>query len=632
MSLQSSLASQGSPIMMGVRIKQAISALVVGLMVGICLWLIPAVAAASPSGIPLAQALDFRDPNFFLTNPSPTPAGSPTPEGSPAPTPSPSPTGIPFTGQEGTELLVGSIPVFRLQTAEYPSDVRADNIRAVIERFLDEGQLPEPEVRVAQDPNGQYVLRLGERGRFEPTQRYLFTVTYADAAAERRTSLSQVGLNEVRLVANSWARRLEQAISDYREDLLALQRAQDPRVLILSILAGIATLLVGFFLWRLFNRSLGRLQSLLETKAGEAWHTWIDIGGVLLRAAGALLIIGISLDRGISLVPALRPFQRSFYLGLSRVIGTALGVLTQPLPNSSLSIASLLVFMALSILVFTGAHYLSVGLKERFLTRLGLDLGTQESSAAIFKYALTLLGILLVLPFSGLNLSSLTVIAGAVGLGIGFGLQNLSNNYISYLAILLERPIQIGDLVQVDDLLGTVERIGPRATVLRTLDRIFVVVPNSRFTESKVVNWSYRDPRCRIHVPVGVAYGSDTALVTEALLSAAKENSRVLSSPAPQVWLKSFGPSSLNFELLVWINRPQDQFVLISELNFLIEAEFRRRGIRIPFPQQDVYIRSLEGFTPLSKNGGSHAMPDADSIQSALKEAAQLPEDKGGTS
>ncbi len=621
--------------MMGVRVKQAMkdsvplrrTALVIGLLV--CLWLIPAVASAT-SGIPQAQALDFREPNFFLTNPSPTPAEAPIPEGSPSPTPSP--TGIPFTGQEGTEVLVGNIPVFRLQTAEYPSDVRADNVRAIIERFLEEGQLPQPEVRVAQDANGQYILRLGERGRFERTQRYLFTVTYADAAAERRAALGQVGLNEVRLVANSWARRLEQAIDDYREDLLALQRAQDPRVLILTILAGIATLVVGFFFWRLFDRSLTRLQGFLELKAGEAWHTWIDIGGVLLRGVGAVLIVGISVDRGISLVPALRPFQRSFYLGLGRVVATALGVLTQPLPNSSLSIASLLVFIALSILVFTGAHYVSVGLKQRFLTRLGLDLGTQESSAAIFKYTLTLFGILLVLPFSGLNLSSLTVIAGAVGLGIGFGLQNLSNNYISYVAILLERPIQIGDLVEVDNLLGTVERIGPRATVLRTLDRIFVVVPNSRFTESKVVNWSYRDPRCRIHIPVGVAYGSDTALVTEALLSAAKENSRVLSSPAPQVWLKSFGPSALNFELLVWINRPQDQFVLISELNFLIEAEFRRRGIRIPFPQQDIHIRSLEGFSPLSQNGGSHSLPDADSIQSALKEAAQSSEDKGGAS
>ncbi|MGQ9836697.1 MAG: mechanosensitive ion channel family protein [Cyanobacteriota bacterium] len=630
--------------MMGIRVKQVIkdsvplmrTALVVGLVAGIYLWLLPAFAstisaATSPSR--MAQALDFQNPNFFLANPSPTPAEVLTPEGSPALSPSSNPGWIPFfTGQEGTELLVGNIPVFRLQTAEYPSDVRADNVRAVIKRFLEEGQLPEPEVRVAQDPNGQYILRLGEKGRFEHTQRYLFTVTYADAAAERRTSLNQVGLNEVRLVANSWARRLEQAINDYREDLLALQRAQDPRVLILSILAGVATLVVGFFLWRLFDRSLGRLQRLLENQAGEVWHTWIDIGGVLLRGVGALLIVGISVDRGISLVPALRPFQRSFYLSLNRLIGTAVGVLTQPLPNSSLSIASLLVFFALSILVFTASHYVSVGLKRRFLSRLGLDVGTQESSAAIFKYILTLLGILLVLPFSGLNLSSLTVIAGAVGLGIGFGLQKLSNNYISYVAILLERPIQIGDLVEVDNLLGTVERIGPRATVLRTLDRIFVIVPNSRFTESEVVNWSYRDPRCRIHIPVGVAYGSDTALVTEALLSAAKENSRVLSSPAPQVWLKSFGPSSLNFELLVWINRPQDQFVLISELNFLIEAEFRRRGIRIPFPQQDIHIRSLEGFTPASQNGGSHTLPDVESIQSALKEVAQLSEDRGSAS
>jgi small-conductance mechanosensitive channel len=537
-----------------------------------------------------------------------------------------------LTGQEGTEVLVGNIPVFRLQTAEYPSDVRADNVRAIIERFLEEGQLPEPEVRVAQDANGQYVLRLGERGRFEATQRYLFTVTYADAAAERRVPLGQVSLNDVRLVANTWARRLEQAIADYRQDRLDLQRAQDPRVLMLTILAGLATVAVGFFLWRLFDRSLVRLQSWLELKADPAWGSWIDIAGVLLRGLGAILIAGISLDRGISFIPALRPFQRAFYLGLGRVVATALGVLTQPLPNSSVSIASLLVFFVLAALVFTVAHYVSVGFKQRFLSRLGLDLGTQESTTAIFKYILTLFGILLVLPFSGLNLGSLAVIAGAVGLGIGFGLQNLSNNYISYIAILLERPIQVGDLVEVDNLLGTVERIGPRATVLRTLDRIFVIVPNSRFTESKVVNWSYRDPRCRIHIPVGVAYGSDTTLVTEALLSAAKENPRVLSSPAPQVWLKSFGPSSLNFELLVWINRPQDQFVLISELNFAIEAEFRRRGIRIPFPQQDIHIRSLEGFAPPSQNGGSRSLPDAASIQSALSEAAKSLEDQNGVS
>jgi potassium efflux system protein len=602
---------------MGVRLRRAIrdslllkgAVLALGLTMGIGLWLSPALSA--PFENRLAQALELRDPGV-------------APEGAPSPTP----LGIPLTGQEGTAVLVGGVPVFRLQTAEYPSDVRADNVRAIIERFLEEGQLPEPEVRVAQDANGQYVLRLGERGRFEATQRYLFTVTYADAAAERRVPLAQVSLNDVRLVANSWARRLEQAIAEYRQDRLDLQRTRDPRVLVLTTLAGLASVAVGFFLWRLFDRSLVRLQRWLELRADPGWGSWIDMGGSLLRSLGAMLIAGISLDRSISFIPALRPFQRAFYARLGQVVDTALGVLTQPLPNSNVSIASLLVFFVLATLVFTVAHYISVGLKQRFLGRLGLDLGTQESTAAIFKYVLTLFGILLVLPFSGLNLSSLAVIAGAVGLGIGFGLQNLSNNYISYLAILLERPIQIGDLVEVDNLLGTVEHIGPRATVLRTLDRIFVIVPNSRFTESKVVNWSYRDPRCRIHIPVGVAYGSDTKVVTEALLAVARGNPRVLTNPPPQVWLRSFGPSSLNFELLVWINRPQDQFVLISELNFAIEAEFRRRGIRIPFPQQDIHIRSLEGLVSLSRNGGSRSLPDAASIQSALSEAAQFSEDK----
>ncbi|NJK63534.1 MAG: mechanosensitive ion channel [Synechococcaceae cyanobacterium SM2_3_1] len=200
------------------------------------------------------------------------------------------------------------------------------------------------------------------------------------------------------------------------------------------------------------------------------------------------------------------------------------------------------------------------------------------------------------------------------------------NDYVSYVAILIERPIQVGDLVEVDDLLGTVERIHPWATVVRTLDRIFVVVPNSRLTNQKVVNWSYRDPRCRIHIPVGVAYGSDPQQVKEAMLSAARCHPLVLSTPEPQVWLISFGHSSMDFELLVWINRPQDQFILKSDLNYAIVAEFRHRHIVIPFNQQDLHIRSADGLRGVLQhlNGSNPTYANAASPASLKAPADQV--------
>lgn len=564
-------------------------------------------------GVPPASAqLPQQQLIDQLIFPSPQPAGtgapssgsSPVPDTPPTseqiePTLSPSPSSLPrnLDQSTGSPISIGGIPILYLQSDQYRSEVRAEAVESVINSFLEfsmSGSLPMPEVRAERDSNQQNVLLLGEASNFERTRQYLFTVTYADASAAK--GVENPTLNDVRHVAVQWADQLERALLDYRQVKLDQVRGQDPLVLGVSLVQALLYLIVGFFLWRVSCSLLSWLQRRMEDQIGAGWMTWIDIGVTVSRLALALGITLGSIHLAISSIPLLRPFQRRLYFDLTHILRTAFGVLSQPLPNSTLSIASLMVFAGLTILVFTVSHYISQALKQRFLTRIGLDLGTQEASATIFKYSLTLLGMLLVLPFSGLNLSSLAVVAGSLVLGVGLGLQNIFNDYVSYLAILVERPIQVGDLIEVDDLIGTVERIHPWATVVRTLDRVFVIVPNSRLTDRKVVNWSYRDPRCRIHIPVGVAYGSDTTAVKEALYHAARSNSMVLSTPEPQVWLRSFGTSSLDFELLVWINRPQDQFLLTSELNYAIDAEFRRRNIVIPFPQQDLHIRSAEGL------------------------------------
>jgi potassium efflux system protein len=150
----------------------------------------------------------------------------------------------------------------------------------------------------------------------------------------------------------------------------------------------------------------------------------------------------------------------------------------------------------------------------------------------------------------------------------------------------------VGDLVRVGELVGTVQHIGARSTQILTLDQITIIVPNSQFLEQQVVNWNHGNPVTRLRVPVGVAYGSNIDSVRAAILDAVKGNAEILDYPQPQVWFMGFGDSSLNFELLVWISVPKNQFKLISDLNYKIESNFRLYGVEIPFPQRDVHVRS----------------------------------------
>ena len=162
--------------------------------------------------------------------------------------------------------------------------------------------------------------------------------------------------------------------------------------------------------------------------------------------------------------------------------------------------------------------------------------------------------------------------------------------------MLFERPIQVGDFVEVGSYMGTVERVGARSTVIKTLDQVSIIVPNSRFLESELINWHHDNPVSGLRLSIGVAYGSSVEIVKELLLSAAKANSEILSIPVSQVLFKGFGDNSLNFELRVWTDKPSRQFLIKSDLYFKIEALFRQYKIEIPFPQRDVNIR---GSVPL---------------------------------
>jgi small-conductance mechanosensitive channel len=264
-----------------------------------------------------------------------------------------------------------------------------------------------------------------------------------------------------------------------------------------------------------------------------------------------------------------------------------------PLPGVTLSLVQIFLLIALLIAVFWISSRTKRFLFNRFLAKSGLDRSLQYAIAQIVSNIVLIVGIFIVLDNAGIHLGALTVFAGAVGVGVGFGLQNIASNFISGLVILAERPITVGDRVEVAGIAGQVQHIRARSTVIVTNDNITMIVPNTKFIDSPVTNWTYGDPRVRFRIPIGVAYGSDVDKVRDALTAAAREHPSALSDPAPSVFLDKFGDSTIDFELVVWSMemsyRPRR---FKSDLNFLIYKHLRAAGIEIPNPQRDLHIRS----------------------------------------
>jgi small-conductance mechanosensitive channel len=210
----------------------------------------------------------------------------------------------------------------------------------------------------------------------------------------------------------------------------------------------------------------------------------------------------------------------------------------------------------------------------------------------IFRYILMVLGFTIILQFLGVDLSALTIIASALGVGVGFGLQNITNNFVSGIIILFERPIKVGDRIEVADVSGDVVKISMRSTTILTNDNIAIIVPNSEFISSTVINWSHTDRNVRFNFPVGVSYKSDPEVVRKILLEVAQKNDGVLKKPAPDVLLNEYGDSSINFTLRVWTSEYITQpFVLKSQLYFSAFEKFKEHGIEIPFPQRDIHVK-----------------------------------------
>ncbi len=231
-------------------------------------------------------------------------------------------------------------------------------------------------------------------------------------------------------------------------------------------------------------------------------------------------------------------------------------------------------------------------LMNRILTRLDLDASMRYTLSRVTYYVIVILGVLISFQFVGIDLSSLAVIFGLLSVGIGFGLQNITSNFISGLIVLFERPIAVGDRVSVGGVEGDVTEINIRSTKIRTLNNISIIVPNQEFVGSQVTNYSHGDPTYRLDLEVGVSYGSDLDTVLKALDEVASEHPEVMKQPPWQVHLRNFGDSSWDMQLRVWIPDVKKHHIIRNELNQAIVRKFAAYNVEIPFPQRDIHIRS----------------------------------------
>jgi small-conductance mechanosensitive channel len=271
-----------------------------------------------------------------------------------------------------------------------------------------------------------------------------------------------------------------------------------------------------------------------------------------------------------------------------------LGALTEKssIGTLSLSIGDILVFFVTIWIAVLLARLIRFFLEEDILSRMALPRGVPGAISAIVKYIIVGFGIVVAFTAAGLDLDKFSILIGALGVGIGFGMQDLVNNFISGLILIFERPIQVGDAIQVDTLSGRVSQIGIRSSIIKTWQGAEVIVPNGQLISNKLTNWTMSDRLRRIDLKIGTKYGSDVEKVMEVLLGCAKEHQHILVSPAPYVLFTEFADSYLEFELRCWTSNYGAWLDTRSEINVAIDKAFKREGIEIPYPQRDLHIVS----------------------------------------
>ena len=345
-------------------------------------------------------------------------------------------------------------------------------------------------------------------------------------------------------------------------------------ITVLNAILIVPVIFIDILIVRLFSRFMKR-RDLLKKKfvrnLSRAFKGIIHI----LAFIFVLKVLGVKLTNIFDFIVAVLKFR------LFTIADTDISLIT-------LIVIAVVIFVAVKLARLVRNYF-----NNRVFQRFNIEEGLKLSLSKLIGYLIIIIGVIIALQGLGIKLTALTVFAGVLGVGIGFGMQSITANIVSGIVILFERPIKEGDMVRLKETVGEVMKINLRATVIKTVLNEHLIVPNSEFINSVVENMSYSDIRLRIKVRVGVAYGTDPYLAKEALIEAARSTENVMKSPEPAVWFKEFGDSSLNFDLFAWIDNPKKRFETESDLHFEIVKQLKHRDITIPFPQRDVYIKQL---------------------------------------
>jgi small-conductance mechanosensitive channel len=354
-----------------------------------------------------------------------------------------------------------------------------------------------------------------------------------------------------------------------------------------------------------------------ETLANFLWaRTWLPAGLFLLAVTinhvceralrGSLLVETTRHENALNLYRSLARLVR-YAIALATIacftnfigaFGPIFRLLSQPvatLGNQNVSIVVLGKAVVIVVLFALSATLIRDYCEFRIYPQLNIDPGVANAINTFIVYVIVAIGVLASVEAVGLGLGTITLFAGAFGIGLGMGLQSMANNLTSGLTLIFTRSLRKGDVVTTGDTIGTIQEVGIRATRMKTFDAIEYLVPNSEFVDGKLVNWTRSDPYTRVHVPIGVSYDAAPEVVKRIMEEVAASTPNVQPHPPPEVRFASLGDSSLNFELLLWINVKEIQPERVrSDLYFALFRTFKEAGIEIPFPQRDIHIRSTE--------------------------------------
>jgi potassium efflux system protein len=353
-----------------------------------------------------------------------------------------------------------------------------------------------------------------------------------------------------------------------------------------SLINSMAIVLVFMLFMYMMHRGLESLFSIFRLRLGAKLHS--DDAEAILRGLSRFIDAGIW---GLVVLPAIL-----YIWGVYGNLGEATkGILALGFDMGSQRISAGLLIIAVG--VFYGCLLISrifrKLLMDDALVLRSLARGVRFSIARLVHYVIIVVGLFVVFSILGFKITELTIILSALGVGIGFGLQGVVNNFVSGLILLLERPVRVGDIIELGGNWAEIKRIGLRATTVRTYDEADLIIPNADLVSNQVTNWTLDNRQVRVIIQVGVAYGSDVPTVIETLITCAKENAMVINTPPPQVLFLSFGDSTLDFELRVW-GLVDDRMQIKSELHQEIDQSFREANIEIAFPQRDLHLRSVD--------------------------------------